>query len=263
MTRLLVVLAVLASGCGGRTYSPGVKGGIERALDGGHRSAKNRNRDRYRHPIETLGFFGVQDDMTVVELWPGAGWYTEVLAPVLRERGKMIAAWPTGHLLARGYEEMLRSRPDLYDRVEIVPFNPPEHASLGPDGSADMVLTFRNVHNLLSDGNEDEVWAACFAVLKAGGILGVVEHRAAPGTSEEDMKRTGYVTQDHVVEHVVAAGFRLEAQSEINANPRDTKDHPSGVWSLPPTLALGAQDRGRYLAIGESDRMTLRFVKPR
>jgi len=253
---------ILVAACGGRTYPPGIDGAVARAIDGAHRSEESRARDRWRHPAETLRFFGLRDDMTVVELWPGGGWYTEILAPVLRERGRLVAAWPPGHPLAAGYEEKLRSRPDLYDRVRIVPFAPPDCGSLGPDAFADLVLTFRNVHNWMIEGGEDEVWRAAHRALRPGGTLGVVEHRATPGTTDDETRRTGYVTEAHVVEHASAAGFRLEARSEVNANPRDTKDHPMGVWCLPPTLIRGAADREKYLAIGESDRMTLRFVRP-
>ena len=230
-------------------------------LAGSHRSAENRARDRYRHPAETLAFFGVQPEHTVVELWPGRGWYTEVLAPLLRERGKLIAAAPTGNYL-QPFKDFLAARPDLYDRVQLTEVTPPQTLSLGPDGSADVVLTFRNLHGWVGNGYAPEVHAAVFRVLKPGGVFGVVDHRAPPGTTAEQTKKSGYTPEDVAIQLATAAGFVLESRSEINANPKDTKDYPEGVWTLPPVLKLGDVDRDKYLAIGESDRFTLRFRKP-
>lgn len=242
---------------------------VAAALAGEHRAAANRARDEFRHPAETLAFFGLEPEMTVVELWPGTGWYTEVLAPVLAGEGRLIAAgWPEDvpqEALARiaaAYADKLEAEPDVYGEVEVVAFLPPSRLCLSEPGSADLVLTFRNLHNWLATDTLDDVFAAAYAVLREGGTLGVVEHRAAPGTALEPMKESGYVTEAHAIERARAAGFELVAKSEINANPRDTKDHPKGVWTLPPRLALGEQDRAKYLAIGESDRMTLRFVRP-
>ncbi|HWP94354.1 MAG TPA: methyltransferase domain-containing protein [Gammaproteobacteria bacterium] len=243
---------------------------LDAALAGAHRSEANRARDRHRHPKETLLFFGLRPDMTVIELWPGAGgWYTEVLAPVLRERGRLIAAHfspdAPGEYYRRNhplYLEKLKANPAIYDRVAVIAFQPPEQVTLGPDGSADMVLTFRNLHNWMMNDSLDEVFAAAYRVLKPGGVFGVVEHRANEGTDPREIAKTGYVPESYVIELARQAGFILDAKSEINANPKDTKDHPKGVWTLPPTLRLGDTDRDKYLAIGESDRMTLRFVKP-
>jgi len=234
---------------------------IATILAGSHRSAENRARDAHRHPAETLAFFGVQPTHTVVELWPGRGWYTEVLAPLLRERGKLVAASPTGNYL-QPYKDFLASRPDLYDRVQLVEVTPPQTLSLGPDGSADVVLTFRNLHGWVGNGYAAEVHAAIFRVLKPGGVYGVVDHRAVPGTTPEQTKKSGYVPEDVAIELATAAGFVLDARSEINANPKDTKNYPEGVWTLPPSLRLGDVDRDKYAAIGESDRFTLRFRKP-
>jgi predicted methyltransferase len=230
-------------------------------LAGSHRSAENRARDVYRHPAETLAFFGVQPTHTVIELWPGRGWYTEVLAPLLRERGKLVAAAPTGNYL-QPYKDFLKTRPDLYDRVQLVEVTPPQQLSLGPDNSADVVLTFRNLHGWVGNGYAAEVHAAVFRVLKPGGVFGVVDHRAAPGTTAEQTKKSGYTPEDVAIQLATAAGFVLDARSEINANPKDTKDYSEGVWTLPPTLRLGDVDRDKYVAIGESDRFTLRFRKP-
>ncbi len=229
-----------------------------------------RARDVYRHPQETLAFFGVQPTMTVVEIWPGAGWYTEILAPYLRDRGQYIAAGFALTEKSPGYQgrlattfvEKLRAAPALYGKAGLTALGPPSQWIIAPPGSADRVLTFRNVHNWLEGGFASEVFAAMFTALKPGGVLGVVEHRAAAGTSLEKMKDSGYVTEDEVKRLALAAGFRFQSASEVNANPRDTKDYAKGVWTLPPRLAEGETDKAKYLAIGESDRMTLRFVKP-
>jgi len=236
---------------------------------GDQRSEENSARDMYRHPWDTLEFFGMQPDMNVVEIWPGGGWYTEILAPSLRGTGKLVAA-SFGEDSSPAYRprlhkallEKFAERPDVYDQVQVIAFDPPGKSSLGPDGSADMVLTFRNVHNWINGGMEKEVFAAIFMALKPGGVLGLVEHRAAEGADPKESSGMGYVPQSHVVELAATAGFVLEASSEINSNPLDTKDYEQGVWTLPPTLALEDKDRDRYLAIGESDRMTLRFRKP-
>ena len=244
---------------------------LDRILAGDHRDPKNAARDRYRHPKEVLQFFGVQPDMTVVEVWPSAGWWTEILAPLLRDHGRYYAAWyatqapRTPEFIKdreKGFEDMLSARPDLYGKVIKTALLAPEYAEPAPQGSADMVLTFRNVHNWAKAGNADAMFKAFYDVLKPGGILGVTDHRAAPGTPFEEQVKSGYMTEEYVIERASQAGFRLAGWSEVNANPKDTKDHPRGVWTLPPTLTLGETDRDKYLAIGESDRMTLKFVKP-
>ncbi len=216
-------------------------------------------------------FFGLQPQMHVVEITPGGGWYTEILAPVLRQRGKYYAAHfhldadaPSYYRTARAaYLAKLAQMPDVYDRVTVTSLNAPAHTDIAPASSADLVLTFRNVHNWTEQGNDEANFRAFFDALKPGGILGVVEHRARPGTPLAEMKRTGYMTEDYVIALAERTGFKLAARSEVNANPRDTRDHPRGVWSLPPTLRGGDEDRNRFLTIGESDRMTLKFVKPR
>lgn len=243
---------------------------LREAVDSPQRSADFRKRDQYRHPLETLEFFGVEPNMTVVELWPGGGWYTEILAPYLRTRGSYIAAIfplvdesPAYQLkLNETLLTKLRANPGLYDRAAFTALGPPDRWQIAPDNSADRVLTFRNVHNWMDGGYAEQVFAAAYKALKPGGILGVVEHRAKSGTSLEQMKESGYVTEAEVSRLAEQAGFVFLSSSEINANPKDTKDYPKGVWTLPPRLAMGEQDREKYLAIGESDRMTLRFVKP-
>ena len=229
-----------------------------------------RARDVYRHPQQTLAFFGVQPSMTVVEIWPGGGWYTEILAPYLRDEGQYIAAGFALNEQSPGYQgksmtsfvEKLRATPALYGKASLSALGAPDRWTIAPAGSADRVLTFRNVHNWMDADITPQVFAAMFAALKPGGVLGVVEHRAAPGTSIEKMKDSGYVTEEEVKRLALQAGFRFESASEVNANPKDTKDYAKGVWTLPPRLAEGETDKAKYLAIGESDRMTLRFVKP-
>jgi predicted methyltransferase len=242
---------------------------INKALAGDHRSERNRARDVYRHPRETLLFFGLRLDMHVAEVWPGGGWYSEVLAPALRVHGRYYAAHyhvdDNTHRYyqnsQRGFVEKLGQRPDLYDKVVVTGLLPP-HLEMAPKGSLDLVLTFRNVHNWTQEGFDTQMFKAFFDALKPGGVLGVVEHRAPEGTSLTDMKRSGYMTEAYVIGLAQAAGFRLAEKSEVNANPKDTKNHPRGVWTLPPSLRLGETDRAKYLEIGESDRMTLRFAKP-
>jgi predicted methyltransferase len=232
---------------------------IQAVLAMPHRTEANKARDKYRHPAETLGFFGVRDDATVVELWPGGGWYTEVLGPLLKDHGKLVV---TNTAKGTKYNEFLAARPDLYGKVEVRVIDPPKDINLGPEGSADVVVTFRNIHGWLPGGYDDKVYAAAYRVLKSGGVFGVEEHRSRPGADPSELKDTGYVPEDFVIKRVEAAGFKLAGKSEINANPKDTKDYAKGVWTLPPTLRLGEQDKDKYLAIGESDRMTLKFVKP-
>ncbi|AGY59958.1 class I SAM-dependent methyltransferase [Gloeobacter kilaueensis] len=243
---------------------------LRAAIASPNRSEKARDRDRYRHPLETLTFLGLRPEMTVIELWPGGGWYTALLAPVLAERGKLIVTSfdPNGPkdseltAMARSLNTKLASDPKTFGRVQTVVIAPPTNLTLGADSSADMVLTFRNIHNWAAENYDDKVFAAAFKVLKSGGIFGVEEHRARAGVPEAASVRSGYMPEDYVIKKVEAAGFKFVAKSEINANPKDTKDYPGGVWSLPPTLTLGEKNRDKYLAIGESDRMTLKFVKP-
>jgi predicted methyltransferase len=238
---------------------------LDAVLAGSWRSAPNKARDAYRHPKATLQFFGLQPDQTVIEITPGAGWYAEVLAPLLRDNGHYIAAVADNDAEARQDVAALRTKfagdAAEYGKASIATFNP-QSPVFGRAGSADMVLTFRNVHNWTMAGNAQAMFKAFYAVLKPGGVLGVVDHRAASGATLDAVKASGYLPTDYVIKLATDAGFKLDAQSEINANPKDTKNYPKGVWTLPPTLELGDQDRAKYLAIGESDRMTLRFVKP-
>lgn len=243
---------------------------LDRAISGEHRSETNRLRDQYRHPRETLLFFGLRPDMTVVEIWPANGWYTEIIGPVLRERGKYYLAHvaPENPKLEDWQRESRQKLQDkitgqaaLYGKPQFTSFGPPDFVAIAPPGSADMVLTFRNVHNWSKDRADGAAFQAFFTALKPGGILGVVEHRAKPGTSFERMVKSGYMTEAYVIALAEKAGFKLLEKSEINANPLDSTDHPNGVWSLPPMLR-GWLDKDKYRGIGESDRMTLKFRKP-
>lgn len=242
---------------------------IDGALAGTHRSDANKARDVYRHPKETLLFFGLRPDMTVVELWPGGGgWYTEVLAPVLKDKGTLYAAhnemkadgMPPNALKA--FKEKLAANPDLYGKV-IVTEHGPKGGDAAPPGSADMVLTFRNIHNWMGNDWAPKSFETAFRALKPGGILGVVEHRGNPSVAQDPKAASGYVNEDYAIKMIEAAGFKLLGKSEVNANPKDTKDYEKGVWTLPPNYRLGEQDKAKYAAIGESDRFTLKFQKPK
>jgi len=244
---------------------------LEAAIANPSRTPKFVTRDVYRHPLETLRFFGLRPDQTVVEIWPGRGWYTEILAQYLHDRGKYYAAIAAPDAADATKEDqedatLLRKRiaddQAHYGKVIVTEFHPPQRTEICPPGRADVVLTFRNVHNWLDTGDQQAQFEAFFKALKPGGVLGVVEHRAKPGTSLAAMRESGYVDEAYVKKLAATAGFRFDAESPINDNPKDTKDYPEGVWTLPPTLALGEKDRAKYLSIGESDRMTLRFVKP-
>tara|TARA_R110002051_G_scaffold92851_1_gene162656 strand:- start:4905 stop:5762 length:858 start_codon:yes stop_codon:yes gene_type:complete len=244
---------------------------IRQAVASSSRSISNIMRDAHRNPAQTLSFFALEADHTVVEIWPGGGWYTEILAPLLREDGKLIAAHfdPEGgpEFFAKSrsdYERKLQSRAKVYDRVELATLNYDPEQPITEPNSADRVVTFRNVHNWLAAGMDETkvVFQKMHAVLKPGGMLGLVEHRARPGSSLEDMVKTGYVDEQLVVDLAEEAGFELVSRSPINHNAQDLADHPHGVWSLPPTLRGGTEGRARYMGIGESDRMTLLFVKP-
>jgi len=235
------------------------------------RTPKFVARDVYRHPRETLQFFGLRPDQTVVEIWPSRGWYMEILAPYLHDRGKYYAAIEAPDVAGASQEAkddaaFLRKRladdPAHFGKVVVTTLHPPQLTEICPPGTADVVLTFRNVHNWIEDGTQQQQFDAFFKALKPGGVLGVVEHRAKPGASLDEMRKSGYVDEGYVKKVATTAGFRFDAESPVNNNPKDTKDYPKGVWTLPPTLTLGDKDRAKYLAIGESDRMTLRFVKP-
>jgi predicted methyltransferase len=265
-TLLLALLGAAFSAVAADTQDP-----LAAAVASPSRTAKFTARDQYRHPLETLRFFGLRPDQTVVEIWPGSGWYMEILAPYLADKGKYYAAIeapdvPGASKEAKENAATLRKRiaddPAHLGKVIVTQLHPPQLTQICPPGTADLVLTFRNVHNWLETGEQQAQFNAFFKALKPGGVLGVVEHRAKPGTTLEQMRKSGYMDEDYVKKLAATAGFRFDAASPVNNNPKDTKDYPEGVWTLPPTLTLGDKDRDKYLAIGESDRMTLRFVKP-
>ncbi|MET1110134.1 MAG: methyltransferase [Allosphingosinicella sp.] len=235
---------------------------IAAAVGAPTRTESNRARDRWRHPRETLGFFGVEPGDTIVEIWPGGGWYSEILAPLLSENGSYWAVGSERQLA--GVRAMMAKDKATYGRTRLAAFPAAAGDTRVPDGTADVVLTFRNVHNWIMPDEPfgEEAFRQMFAMLKPGGTLGVAEHRLPESADPAREKSSGYIKVSTVRRLAEAAGFRLVAESEINANPADTRDHPNGVWSLPPSLRGKEVDRERFLAIGESDRMTLKFVKP-
>jgi len=280
--RILEVLACITIGslvtatAGADSYSldPQTRAALESAIAGDHRSEANKARDKFRRPKETLEFFGFRSDMTVVEIWPGGGWYTEILAPALAASGKLYAAQysvnPTFGYQRRYFGAFLTKlgqTPDIFRDVVITHLGVPYELEIAPPGSADMVLTFRNAHNWVNPGYGEQAatltFKVMFDVLKPGGVLGIVDHRWPDPSTEDPAAEDGYVSEERIIALAEAAGFSLAARSDMNRNPADGHKHPQGVWTLPPSLALGDEDREKYLAIGESDRMTLKFVKPR
>lgn len=246
---------------------------IQQAAEGEHRSEDNIARNEYRNPVETLMFFGFETDTDAVEIWPGGGWYTEVLAPVVAADGSLTAGIfeydeedpDTDDYRTRitlDYLELLEEHQDALGNVETGTFDPPETVEVGEPESAEMVLTFRNLHNMHDAGILEDAFEAYYEVLEEDGTLGVVQHRAPEGSDPDETAEDGYLPEQFVIETAEAAGFELEESSDINANPDDTADYEEGVWALPPTLRGGEEDEEFYKDIGESDRMTLRFSKP-
>jgi predicted methyltransferase len=244
--------------------TPAPSSAIAAAIADPQRSAENRARDKYRHPAETLAFFGVKPTDTVVEFSPGGGWYTEILAPLVKGKGKYVGLTsPRG---AEGAQKMIAAKAAWFGTATIATLDPATGASTAAPGSADVVLTFRNVHNLMMGDNPATAamaFKAFYAALKPGGTLGVVDHRLPEAMDTAKEKTSGYIKRSTVVKLAEGAGFKLAGESEVNANAKDTHDHPEGVWTLPPTLRLKDVDRAKYVAVGESDRMTLKFVKPK
>jgi len=241
---------------------------LAQVLQGEQRSEKNKARDTFRRPAETLSFFGINESMTVIESWPGGGWYTEILGPYLKDSGKLIAATNDRNPETQSdyskranqrYDDNFVAHPDKFGPITVVGLDTGGDSVLAAPGTVDAVLDFRNAHNWIGEG-EDAIVKAWFNALKSGGIVGLVDHRMDEG--REIPKRNGYVHESTIIGIMERNGFKLDAKSDLNANPKDTKDHPKGVWTLPPVLALKDEDREKYVAIGESDRMVLKFVKP-
>ncbi|WP_434041724.1 MULTISPECIES: class I SAM-dependent methyltransferase [Sorangium] len=248
---------------------PNTGAALRAALKGKHRAPGNAERDAARHPIETLEFFGLKQTSTVLELGAGEGWYTELLAPVLAKKGKLIvtAYDPNGPadsrntLYGKRVRRLLDKSPDLFGKVEVAVIDR-DNPKLGIEGKVDVVIAIREAHGWHRSGKFDTYVAEAFKALKPGGVFGIVQHRAKPDANPDESAKQGYLPEAWVIQKVESAGFKLGGKSEMNANPKDTKDYPEGVWTLPPNFRLGDKDRARYAAIGESDRMTLKFVKP-
>ena len=270
MKRFILTAALLAGGLTGLAQAADKTDDaqLRAAIAGSHRSSSNAARDNWRHPYDTLTFFGIKPSMTVVELSPGGGWYTEILAPYLRDHGKLIAAGPAYDPAKRGtvaFKQKLDANPAVFGKVVQGVFAPPSTYNFAAPGSADMVLTFRNLHNWIDDGGDDElkgVFKAAFTSLKSGGVLGIEEHRLPEAMTQDAKTSTGYVHESYVIKMAESVGFKRATKSDVNANPNDKADHKGGVWALPPTFTNRDEDRAKYQAIGESDRMTLKFVKP-
>ncbi len=269
-----LLAALLLSGPALGELDPATEKALQAAIDGEHRSADAKARDKYRKPLQALEFLGFRSDMTVLEIWPGSGWYTQILGPALRKDGKLYAAayspnGPWGYM-RRSLGALLTTmgeKPDLYRGVTVTEYELPYKIDIAPRGQADMVLSIRNVHNLVAEYYGGGRWAdlgfqVMYDALKPGGILGIIDHRWPDPATEDPLAANGYISVERTVSMAKAAGFKLVDQSDLLANPKDTHDHPEGVWTLPPSLALGDKDKAKYQAIGESDRFLLKFVKP-
>jgi predicted methyltransferase len=240
---------------------------LDALVAGPQRNPEAKARDPFRHPAEVLHFFGLADNQTVVEIWPGgAGFWTEILAPYLHDRGTYYAAVSEensdeARKANAAFAAKLAAHPEIYGKVIVTTFGGDRH-EIAPAGSADLIVTFRNLHNWMADHDAEAAFRAFFKALKPGGVLGIEDHRGRTDQPQDPEAKSGYVRQDYAIALAQAAGFKLAGASEVNANPKDTKDYPAGVWTLPPTYRLGATDRAKYEAIGESDRFVLKFVKP-
>ncbi len=248
--------------------SPSTKAALLAAMAGKHRKPGNADRDKYRHPVETLEFFGLKPGMTVIDVGPGEGWYTELLAPTLAKKGKLFitTADPNGPSDARGtfygqrFKAFLDHSPELYGKVQPIVIDGKAPA-LGQDGTVDMIIVMRGLHGMHNSGTLKTWLAEWNKALKPNGVLGIEEHRAKADANVDETAKKGYVPEKWAIDTIEAAGFKLAAKSEVNANPKDTKDYAEGVWTLPPSFELKDKDHDKYAAIGESDRMTLKFVK--
>jgi len=267
---VLALLAgvLLVAGCAIPSTRQATAQALDNILADPHRPEADRARDRYRHPKDTLLFFGIRPEMSVLEVWPEPGWYTDIIAPLVRDRGKyygaVMEADPSSQYVSarlEAYRNKLASDSTLYGNASVVTFSP-NGSDVVPPGSVDMVVTFRNMHNWMARGTAPQVFATIFKALKPGGVLGVTDHRGNPAVPQDPKAKSGYVNEEYAIQLIEAQGFKLAGSSEVNANPKDTKNYEQGVWTLPPTYRLGDADREKYAAIGESDRFTLKFVKP-
>jgi predicted methyltransferase len=262
---LAIGLSFLTSGC---SEAPDEK--LVNAATGNHRSTENIARNTPRHSIETLKFFGLKKTMTVMEIWPGSsGWYSEILAPYLRDNGTFYAANFNGSTgvqyfenAAAKFKRKLAASPEIYGQVQTVDLMPPNNIAPVPENSIDLILTFRNLHNWVNANIAEQMFEVFFKALKPGGTLGLVAHRGTAVMTSFDKGYTGYLAESVAIELAKNAGLELVAKSEVNANPKDTKDYTDGVWTLPPNFKKGELNKQKYVAIGESDRMTLKFRKP-
>jgi predicted methyltransferase len=267
LTCLLGAAAVL-TGCATTSGSETTGKALDAILAGNQRTAADRARDPFRHPKQTLLFFGLRPTTRVLQVWPESGWYTKIIAPLVHAQGRyyagVMAPDPASRFLTARlarYRRLLASRPHLYGRVKLVTFPLDGGNAVAPD-SVDMVLSFRDLHEWLALGDAQQALATIYRALAPGGVFGVVDNRGDPAVAQDPRAKSGYVRQDYAIRLIEGAGFRLVATSEVNANPRDTRNYPAGVWALPPLYRLGNIERAKYAAIGESDRFTLRFVKP-
>ncbi len=264
----LLGTTALLTGCATTSGRETTANSLDAILTGGQRTAADRARDRFRHPKETLLFFGIRPRTRVLQVWPESGWYTEIVAPLVHARGRyyagVMAPDPGSRFLTArlaSYRRLLASRPDQYGKVKVVTF-PLNGSDVVAPGTVDMVLSFRNLHEWMALGDAQQALVTIYRALAPGGVFGIVDNRGDPSLPQDPRAKSGYVRQDYAIRLIEAAGFRLIATSEVNANPRDTRNYPCGVWALPPDYRLGKIDRARYEAIGESDRFTLKFVKP-
>jgi predicted methyltransferase len=267
LARLTPEIRTQAKALADKTYATG-RAAIQAAVAGKHRKPGNADRDKYRHPVETLDLFGFKPTMTVVEYGPGEGWYTELLAPALAKKGKLLVTSPDPNgspdarptFYGQRTKLFLERLPEAYGKVETITIDDAS-PNLGHDGDVDFIFVGRGLHGMVNSKHID-AWLATFhKALKPNGVLGIEEHRAKPDVVPEESSKKGYLPEKWVIEKIEAAGFKLSGKSDVNANKKDTTDHPEGVWTLPPTYRLGDKDRAKYAAIGESDRMTLKFVK--
>ncbi|AQS89708.1 methyltransferase [Gluconobacter albidus] len=251
---VICALTMLASGPALRAAD------LNQAIQSTSRDERFVARDPVRHPLEELQFFGLRPDTNVVEIWPGGGYWTQILGPYLHDKGTYTLALGPEDKPGSAFSKMLAAHPALEGSFRTTQFDA-GHLDFAPADSADLVLTFRNLHNWMEAGNAPQMLAAIHRVLKPGGIFGVEDHRGHTTAPQDPSAKDGYVRQSYAIGLIEKAGFRLVGSSEINANPKDTANWPKGVWTLPPTFALKDRDHAKYAAIGEGDNFVLKFEK--